>query len=98
MKWPERPERCIVEQFGPEQGRPDAVVDPDVRPPPGVRRLARLEVVLICRGRDRRDVVDARLSDSSHLVIIPHGQSLPFVLMGAPGGWRTDGSQRSGGA
>jgi hypothetical protein len=29
MKRPERPERRVVEQFGPEQGRPDAVVDPD---------------------------------------------------------------------
>src|SRR5262252_9394814 len=67
MKWPERPERCIVEQFGPEQGRPDAVVDPDVRPPPGVRRLARLELVLVCRGRDRRDVVDARVMRPGHL-------------------------------
>jgi hypothetical protein len=43
MKRPERPERRVVEQFGPEQRRPDAIVDPDVRPPPGVRRLARLE-------------------------------------------------------
>ena len=42
MKRPERPKRRVVEQFGPEQGRPDAVDDPNVRPPPGVRRLARL--------------------------------------------------------
>src|SRR5262249_41881952 len=41
------------------------------------------------------------LPDSSRPVILPHGQSPPFVLkanlMGAPGGWRTDGNQRSGG-
>src|SRR6516165_12437153 len=67
MKWPERPERRVAEQFGPEQGRPDAVVDPDVRPPPGVRRLARLEGVLIRRGHDRRDVVDARVMRPRHL-------------------------------
>ena len=61
MKRPERPERRVVEQFGPELGRRDAVVDPDVCPPPGVRRLARLDGVLIRRGHDRREVVDARM-------------------------------------
>src|SRR5580704_16087162 len=61
MKRPERPERRVVEQFGPEQGRRDAVVDPDVGPPPGVRRLAWLDGVLVRRGHDRRDVVDARV-------------------------------------
>ena len=67
MKRPERPERRVVEQFGPEQGRPDAVVDPDIRPPPGVRRLARLGRVLIRRGHDRGDVVDARVMRPRHL-------------------------------
>jgi pimeloyl-ACP methyl ester carboxylesterase len=51
----------VVEQFGPEQGRRDAVVDPDGCPPPGVRRHARLDGVLIRRGHDRRDVVGARM-------------------------------------
>src|SRR5215469_23327 len=67
VKRPERPERRVVGQFGPEQGRLDAVVDPDVRPPPGVRRLAGLEGVLIRRGHDRRDVVDARVMRPRHL-------------------------------
>src|SRR5215475_7393308 len=67
MKRPERPERRIAEQLGPEQGRPDAVADPDVRPPPGVPRLARLEGVLIRRRYDRRDVVDARVMRPRHL-------------------------------
>ncbi len=67
MKGPERPERRVVEQFGPEQGRADAVADPDVCPPPGVRRFARLDGVLVRLGHDRRDVVDARVMRPRHL-------------------------------
>jgi hypothetical protein len=40
-----------------------------------------------------------KLPDRLRPVIVPHGQSPPFVLManlmGAPGGWRADGNQRS---
>ena len=90
MKRPERPERRVVEQFGPEQGRPYAVVDPDVRPPPGVCRLARLEGVLVRRGHDRRDVVDAWVMRPRHLHpdAIAGRQPVPVAGRAPPLLWR----------
>jgi len=37
VKGPERSEVCVFEQFRSEQRRPDAAVEPDVRPPTEVR-------------------------------------------------------------
>src|SRR5262250_1522029 len=57
----ERSELDVLEQLRPEQRRADAVVEPDVGPPPEVRGVGWLNGVLIRLGYDRRDVVDARV-------------------------------------
>ena len=55
----ERSELDILEQLRPEQWRADAVVEPDVGPPPEVLRVGWLNGVLVRLGHDRRGIVDA---------------------------------------
>ena len=58
---PERSELNVLDQLRPEQRRADAVVEPDVGPPPEVRGVRWLNGVLVRLRHDRRDVVDARV-------------------------------------
>src|SRR5215472_6691669 len=60
-EWAERSELDVLEQLRPEQWRADAVVEPDVGPPPAVCRVGWLNGVLVGLGHDRRGVVDARV-------------------------------------
>jgi hypothetical protein len=57
----ERSELDVLEQLRSEQWRADAVVEPDVGPPPEVRRVGWLNGMLVRLGHDRRGIVDARV-------------------------------------